>query len=157
MSGNPRASCGTTPSPLDSGIEYTAVPLVGTSLFGGLTPKATHSSNATNIARSAGFGSVGLRYCWQVPTESGGAPVTVCSTLESMKKRTLSGSEFRSFPVGSVCKSEPAFTQYSLAELTSKALGQVNRAASIWLSQRRERQPLAVEPRTNALCRFFEI
>src|SRR5215468_8826789 len=77
-----------------------------------------------NSARSAGVGFVVLRNCWQMPGEFGGAPALVCSTPDSRKKRTLSGS-LRSRPSGSVCSSDPVLTQYSFAEFTSMAVAQV--------------------------------
>src|SRR5205814_459729 len=83
MFGQPSACCGTKPTPSDSGIEYAAVPSFGTSLFGGVALRVTHSSSVTNSARSTGFGSVLLRNCWQLPALFGGAPETVCSRPES--------------------------------------------------------------------------
>src|SRR5690606_34430703 len=132
MFGHPSSLCGTKPTcDPGTGTAKAAVfflDALGTSLFGGRLFCVTHSSSAMNKARNAGFGLVVLRGCWQIPGELGGLPLTVCSTPDSRKNRTLSGS-FRSLPWRSVCSNEPDFTQYSFDEFTSNTFGHVSVAA----------------------------
>src|SRR5215469_5458400 len=94
------------PTP-DCGNGGTSVPSLsfGTWESGGLMPRVDHSSRAVHSARWTGAESRGLRNCWHKPFEVG-SPAPPCCLLDSRSN----------LPVGSVLISEPAFTQYSLAE-----------------------------------------
>src|SRR5579871_3554606 len=87
----------------------------GTCEAGGCTPRVDHSSSATHSARCTGAESSGLRNCWHRPLDFG-FPAPPCCLLASRYKRVIGWSGRSNRPVGSVLISEPAFTQYSLAE-----------------------------------------
>src|SRR6516225_5761854 len=110
----------------DCGKGGTSVPSLsfGTCESGGATPSVDHWSRSVHKARWTGAESSGFWNCWHKPLEAG-LPAPPCCLLDSRYNRVSGWSGRSNFPVGSVLMSDPAFTQYSLAEKNSVASGQV--------------------------------
>src|SRR5437867_8082652 len=104
------------PTP-DCGSGGTSVPSArrGIREDGGATPFVDHSSSATHSARCTGAESSGFRNCWQLPLLVG-LPAPPCCLLARLYRRVSGWSARSTVPIGSVWKSDAAFTQYSFDE-----------------------------------------
>src|SRR5688572_19745775 len=94
---------------------------LGTRLSGGLRLSVDHSSSAIHSARWVAFELSGFCGCWQAPAPGGvpgpwGLFAVPCCMLDIRKLRAYLESCRSCRPVGSVCSSEAAFTQYSFDE-----------------------------------------
>ena len=92
-------------------------------LAGGSVPSETHWSSATSSARRPGFGNE--RVPGLLADARPARPIPRYAAGSRTGRTGRSRGSWRSFPSVSVCKSDPALTQYSFAEFASKILGQV--------------------------------